>query len=131
MKQHRSGSILRRRSVCWLLSLALVALLVLLISQGAMGSRIFGLAIIWPGSILALLVFTGIDLLGLFPWIDDVLGRVGPAMSIAVTLLMGLVFWWALALALLLYRRRKLLASETASLRPIHARCETDPPSHD
>jgi len=122
MKQHRSGSIIRRRSVCWLLSLAFAALLVLLISQGAMGSRIFGYAIIWPGGILALGVLMGIELLGLFPWVDNLLGLEGPTMYMVVTVLMGVVFWWALALALLLLRRRKLLASKFQT--------ETPPPPH-
>ncbi|MBU0724696.1 MAG: hypothetical protein KJ904_06460 [Alphaproteobacteria bacterium] len=117
MKQRRAGSIIRHRWVCWLLSLAFVALLVL----GALGSgsRIFAFAIIGPGSILAIVVLMGIRLLGLFPWVEDMLGLEGPSMYMLVSLLMGVVFWWALALALLLYRRRKLITSETASsLRP-------------
>ncbi|WP_157089370.1 hypothetical protein [Oceanibaculum pacificum] len=54
------------------------------------------------------------DLLGL-PRVEDLLGLEGPSIHILVSLLMGVVFWWALALTLLLHRRRKLLASETAN----------------
>lgn len=80
-----------------------------------MSSLVFSVALLGPGSILALGVFMGIELLGLFPWVDDLLGVEGPPMYMIVSLLMGVVFWWALALALLLHRRRKLLASERAS----------------
>jgi hypothetical protein len=116
MKQHHGAFALRHRSVCWLISLAIAAFLVLLISQGAMGFGIFATAIIWPGGILGLMVVMPIGLLGALPWIEDLLGLEAPAIYMLVSLLMGIVFWWALALTLLLWRRRKLLAAEATTI---------------
>ena len=115
MKQHRSGSIVRRRSVCWLLALAFAGLLVLALALGAKSYPILSFAIIGPGSILALVVLMGIGLFGLLPSGDNILGLEGSSIYMLASLLMGVVFWWSLALALLLRYRRKLLASETAS----------------
>lgn len=100
------------------MSLAFAALLILVLSQGAMGSAILSYAIIGPGSILAILVLMVVELLGLFPRGGDLFGFEGPSIYILVSMLMGVVFWWALALALLLYRRRKLLASEFQTETP-------------
>jgi hypothetical protein len=104
--------ILRHRSVCWLISFAFVALLILLVFQGAMKFPPFAAAVIWPGAILFYLVVAPVGWLGALPWVEEWLGLEGPSMLIALVLPMAILFWWALALSLLLWRRRRLIATE-------------------
>jgi len=112
MNQHRGASVLRRRSVCWLISFAFVAFLVLLVSQGALKFPPFAAAVIWPGGILCYLVFVPVGWLGAWPWVEEWLGMEGRSVFIGLILPMAILFWWVLALSLLLWRRRRLLAAE-------------------
>ena len=76
---------------------------------------VFGIAVIWPSGILGYLVLMPIELLGASPWVEDMLGLEMRSVFILAVFLMGIVFWWALALTLLLWHRRKLLATEATT----------------
>ncbi|MEH3119938.1 MAG: hypothetical protein PGN25_20735 [Methylorubrum populi] len=107
-------SILRHRSICWLISLLVPALIVVLLSHGAMSWPPVAFAIMGPGAILGLGVVMVIGVLGLSSRLGDMSGLEGPTIYMLISVLMGIVFWWALMLIVLLRRRRKLLSGGVA-----------------
>lgn len=102
-------SILRHRSVCWLISLLIATSIIVLLSHGAMSWPPVAIAIMGPGAILGLGVVMVIGGLGLSSRLENLLGLEGSTIYMLVSVLMGVVFWWVLTLMLLLRRRRKLL----------------------
>ncbi len=81
---------------------------------GAMSWAPVAIAIIGPGGVLGLVVVMAIGAMGLTSRLEDLFGLEGPTIYMLVSVVMGVVFWWAVTLFVLLLGRRKLLAQKPA-----------------